>query len=58
MEPSLILLHFFQNEIGRFRATFGATTEADDELVEKLLTPVLIRPSSDWPTGNRQWARQ
>jgi hypothetical protein len=47
MDPSLILLHFFQNEIGRFRATFGATTEADDELVEKLLTQVLIRPSSD-----------
>jgi hypothetical protein len=30
---------FFQNEIGRFRVTFDSTTAADDELVEKLLTP-------------------
>jgi hypothetical protein len=31
MDPTLIVFQFFQNELGRFRATFELTTEDNDE---------------------------
>jgi hypothetical protein len=51
MDPTLIVVQFFQNEIGHFRAAFELTTEDDDELIRRVPSSALgrgwvIRPAA------------